>query len=155
MVMGNWFLSLIISAITGDIFCEICDIWSVHVRYSFRIMPKKLKDFTLLIGMPSSSNFMSSNTDMFRCLEWNIITFVLSTFKDSLLIFNHSCINSSSVFIRKLRRFTSPLVLAAQSWKFVNVPIRLVSSAKRIAWNSLDTFEISFIYREFLKIGNL
>ena len=130
MCCGNRFYSRLICAMAGLILWEICAMWSVHVRFLFNTIPRKLKDLTRLIGVPFISNESLSSKLMSFLLVWKIINFVFKIFRDSLLIFSYSCISASSLLILLFSIFISSLDFGDRMWKCVIVPIRLVSSAK-------------------------
>ncbi len=106
----------------------ICDfqhnLWSI-------ITPKNLFSYTLSI----SSLLIISFTLLLLCRLLNIINFVLLKFNESLLSSNHflKTLNSISTVIRSCSK------LFPEQYK-------LVSSANKTIFNTLDTLQISFMY---------
>ena len=88
-----------ICAITGLILFAMCAVWSVHVRFSFSTMPRKLNAFTLDIGilLIFNDNLFIRLISLF--LVWKIISLVFFMFNESLLILSHSWISANSLLI--------------------------------------------------------
>ena len=146
MCRGSEFLRRLICAITGLILFAMCVVWSDQVRVSLSTIPRKLNAFTLEISilLIFSDNLLIRLMSLF--LVWKTISLVFFMFSESLLIFSHSCISASSLFILFDIIFMSSFDFGSFMWKFVMVPIRLVSSAKSTAWKRRDAFEMSFMY---------
>ena len=99
MWSGSECLRRLSCAMTGLILFAMCAVWSVHVRFSFRTMPRKLNAFTLDIGIPLifKDNLFMRLMSLF--LVWKIISLVFFMFSESLLIFSHSWMRASSLLI--------------------------------------------------------